>query len=79
MGINEPLAERLRGAIERSGKTRYRISLESGISQAVLSRFVNRKREISLANVDALCAALELRVVIEPKDKRATEKPKKRI
>jgi hypothetical protein len=78
MATNESMSEQLRRAIELSGKTRYRISLESGISQAVLSRFVNRQRELSLANVDALCEALGLRVVIEPKDKRATKKPKKR-
>lgn len=79
MATNEPIAEQLRRAIERSGKTRYRISLESGVSQAVLSRFVNRQRELSLANVDALCEALGLRVVLEPQDKRSAKKPKQRI
>jgi hypothetical protein len=75
---NEPIADQLRRAIERSGKTRYRISQESGISQAVLSRFVNRQRELSLANVDALCKALGLRTVIKPKNERPTKTSKKR-
>ena len=73
------LAKQLRQAIEQSGRTRYRISQESGISQAVLSRFVNRQRELSLANVDVLCEALGLRVVLEAKDKRGAKKPQKRI
>ena len=77
MALYAPIAEQLRRAIDRSGKTRYRISLESGISQAVLSRFVNRQRELSLANVDALCSALGLRLVLEPKRKQGTKKPKK--
>jgi transcriptional regulator with XRE-family HTH domain len=77
MATNEPIAEQLRRAIERSGKTRYRISMESGISQAVLSRFVNRQRELSLANADALCEALGLRVMLIPKDKSGAKKPQK--
>ncbi len=68
------IAEQLRQAIARSDKTRYRISQESGISQAVLSRFVNRQRELSLANVDALCKALSLRVVLESKRMKKPEK-----
>jgi transcriptional regulator with XRE-family HTH domain len=75
---SKALSEQLREAVERSGKTRYRISLETGISQAVLSRFVNRQRELSLANVDTLCAALGLRVVLEAKGKQGAKKPKKR-
>ncbi len=77
MATNEPIAEQLRRAIERSGKTRYRISLESGVSQAVLSRFVNRQRELSLANVDALCEALGLKIILMPKDQSGAKKSQK--
>lgn len=60
------LADQLRHAIAWSGKTRYRIALESGISQAVLSRFVNNQRELSLSHVDTLCKNLGLRIVLQP-------------
>ncbi len=59
------IAEQLRRAIERSGKTRYRISQESGIAQAVLSRFVNGERDLKVDTADKLCAALGVRVVLE--------------
>ena len=42
MAKKRPISEQLREAIRRSGKTRYRISLETGISESILSRFVNQ-------------------------------------
>jgi transcriptional regulator with XRE-family HTH domain len=71
------IAEQLRRAIERSGMTRYRISQESGISEAVLSRFANGRSDLSLANVEALCEALRLRFMLIPKDKSGDKKPQK--
>jgi transcriptional regulator with XRE-family HTH domain len=71
-------ADQLRQAIERSGLTRYRVAKLSGISEAVLSRFANAQTDLTLANTDKLCAALGLRVVLKPKAKHATKKPKKR-
>jgi transcriptional regulator with XRE-family HTH domain len=67
------IGDQLRQAIERSGKSRYRISQESGVSQSVLSRLVSGERGISTTTVDALLAALELKVVLKPKP---TRKPK---
>jgi hypothetical protein len=72
-----PIADQLRQAIERSGKSRYRISLDSGISEAVLSRFANEETDLTLANTDKLCAALGLRVVLEVKGKQGAKKPKR--
>jgi transcriptional regulator with XRE-family HTH domain len=70
------IAEQLRRAIERSEKSRYRISQESGIAQAVLSRFVNGERDLKLETTEKLCAALGLRVILEVKTKQTAKKPK---
>ena len=78
------VSEQLRQAIQRCSKTRYRISRETGIDQATLSRFVhNRTAGLTLANVDKLCKSIGLELVqtqqtvtvevIEPR----TRKPKK--
>jgi transcriptional regulator with XRE-family HTH domain len=72
------IADQLRQAIERSGKSRYRISQDSGISEAVLSRFANGQTDLTLANTDKLCAALGLSLVLIPKGKHGTKKAKKR-
>lgn len=56
-------SDALRQAIERSELTRYRIAQQTGIAESVLSRFVNRQTNLSLANIDRLCEALGLRLV----------------
>lgn len=71
----KPLSEQLRDAIERSGKTRYRISMETGIAQSVLSRFVNDPSVgLSMANVERLCESLGVELVVR---KRSAEKLKR--
>jgi hypothetical protein len=57
--------ERLRDAIKRCGKSRYRISLESGVSQAVVSRFVNGQTELTLANVEKLCESIGAELILK--------------
>ena len=52
------ISDQLRQAIQRSDKTRYRISVESGIDQATLSRFIKLGTGLSLANVDKLCECI---------------------
>ncbi len=46
-------------AIEKSGKSRYQISKETGIDQAVLCRIVNNDI-CSMATADKLCEYLGL-------------------
>lgn len=70
------IADQLRRAIERSGKSRYRIAQESGVAEAVLSRFVNGERDLKLETANKLCVALGLRVVLEAKGKQGAKKPK---
>jgi len=62
-----PISEQLRQAIRQSEKTRYRIWQETGISQAVLSRFMNEKVGLSMETVDLLCGCLGLRLMAEDK------------
>jgi len=59
------ISERIRHAIETSGKSRYAIAKESGVAESQLSRFVNDKRQLSLDAVDTLAEyfGLELRQV----------------
>ena len=54
------IAEQLREAIRKSGKTAYQLSQESGVSQAVLSRFLGGTRDITLSTADKLCDVLGL-------------------
>ena len=61
------ITERLRGAIESAGVTRYRIAKETGVSEAALSRFVHGKQGLDLSSADKLAAYLGLELVkLEP-------------
>lgn len=71
------IAEQLRRAIEQSGKSRYRIAQESGVAEAVLSRFMSGERDLKLETANRLCAALGLQVLLVLKAKRGPKKPKR--
>ena len=57
------LEEQIRNAAIESQLSHYRIALDTGISQSVVTRFLNGDRSISLATADKLCEhfGLELR------------------
>lgn len=57
------VSDQIREAIDESEMTRYRISAETGIPQAVLSRFMAGKSGISSGTIDKLAELLELEVV----------------
>ena len=61
------LTDQLRSAVENCGKTRYRISKETGISEVILSRLMSRERFLSSDNLDILAEylGLELRTVAQ--------------
>jgi len=64
-------SDQLRRAIRQSEKTRYRISQETGISEAVLSRFMNDEQVgLSMTTVDLLCECLGLLLVPESESTR---------
>ena len=53
-------SEQLRQAIGQDERSRYRISMETGIPQGQLSRFMHDKGGLSLRSVDRLCECLGL-------------------
>lgn len=63
------LLNSIRQAVEKSGKTRYRIAKESGVSAGQLSRLVNGQRGMTVETIERLADYLELRITIEPKGK----------
>jgi hypothetical protein len=67
-------SDQLREAVERSGKTGYRLSAETGIAQSILSRFVKQGAGMSLANIDKLCEAVGVRLVQVPSTRPRSRK-----
>jgi transcriptional regulator with XRE-family HTH domain len=57
----------IRKAIEASDKTRYRLSKETGIDQAQLSRLMSGKEGVSVENLERLAEALDLEIIIRSK------------
>ncbi len=62
--------EQLREMIEASGKTRYRISKETGIAEPHLCNFMQQKVGLSMEAVERLADYLGLEVVIRRKRKK---------
>jgi transcriptional regulator with XRE-family HTH domain len=60
MGMS--VSDQVRKALVDSGISRYRVSKDLGISQAQLSKFVNRKAGLSVGALDRLCEFLGLEV-----------------
>ncbi len=68
------LLDKIRRAVETSGKTRYRIAKDSGISAAQLSRLVNGQSGMTVETIERLADYLGFRIVIEPKGKSRKER-----
>lgn len=62
MTERKPLSEQLKAAILNADKSRYRISQETGITQAGLSRFVNGVAGLSLDSIDLIGECLDLEI-----------------
>ena len=60
MGKHKDIDTQLREAIEGSEMSRYKISQVSGISEASLSLFVNRKRTLTLESAAKVAEVLKL-------------------
>ena len=58
----QSFSEQLREAIRKDECSRYRISMETGIPQGQLSRFMHDKGGLSLRSVDRLCECLGLKI-----------------
>jgi transcriptional regulator with XRE-family HTH domain len=59
-------SEQLREAINASELTRYRICLETGITQPVMSRFMSGTGGMSLDGIERICDLLDLELVTRP-------------
>ncbi len=68
MSKSKSFADTIRKAIERDGRTRYQISQDSGVNQAVVGRFVHGERNLNLVTAERLCKVLGLE--LGPKRKR---------
>ena len=53
--------------IEASGKTRYRIAKDTGISQTQLSRLMTGERGLSIESAERLADYLGLEIIVRPK------------
>ncbi len=58
----KPISEQLRDAILNADISRYRISKETGLTEAGLSRFVNGVAGLSLASIDLVGECLRLEI-----------------
>ncbi len=69
-GMGTKPSDQLRRAIEAGDQSRYALSKETGISQAVLSRFMHGKGSLSLDSFDRLAEALGLELVKRRRPKK---------
>jgi plasmid maintenance system antidote protein VapI len=56
------LTTQLRSAIKNSGVSLYRVAKDSGVSYAVVQRFVNGERQIKMDAADKLADYLGMRL-----------------
>ena len=66
----QSFSEQLRQAIDQDERSRYRISMETGIPQGQLSRFMHSKGGLSLRSVDRLCECLGLGLKITARKRK---------
>jgi transcriptional regulator with XRE-family HTH domain len=67
------LLDQIRKAIEAGEKSRYRLSKETGIDQAQLSRFMSGSGAMSYENLELLAKALGLEIIVRPAKPAATK------
>ena len=70
MKAKTDIQEQLRQAILDAGISRYRLSKLTGVTQAVLSTFVNRKRSATMDTAAKLATALGLELTPMKKSAR---------
>jgi transcriptional regulator with XRE-family HTH domain len=66
----QSFSNQLRHVIASCGKTRYRISKETGVAESLLSKFMHGKGNISLKMLDKLAANIGLRPLKNRHDPR---------
>ena len=58
----QDLDKLVREAAKKSGVSQYRMALDSGVSHAAVSRFMNHNQTLTLRSASRLLAALNIRV-----------------
>ena len=71
---NVKLSDQVRKAIQNCGVSRYRISMETGIEQTTLSKFMLHKRGLPMKTLDVLADFLRLQIVMDGPRKAAKGK-----
>ncbi len=66
LSMMSAIYDAIRKAIAESGKTRYRLWQETGISQAQLCEFLHGRRGMSIENLETLAKALGLEITVRP-------------
>ncbi len=67
MAERKSLSDEIRGAVDASGLTRYRIAKELGIAESTMSRFMSGKGGLSMDYIDRLADLLGLHIRVESK------------
>jgi hypothetical protein len=67
------VSDQVRQAIDDSGLSRYRISKETGVSEAALALFYNGQRGLSMKALNALGKCLELKIILGRKPEKKGE------
>ena len=65
------LSDQIRTVVETSGVSGYRISAETGIDKAALSRFLSGERGLSMESLDLLAGYFEVKIVAPERPKQA--------
>ena len=58
------LSDQIRRAVDDCGRTRYRISKQTGIDQSTLSRFMSGERGLPMNTLDKLADYLDLNITV---------------
>jgi transcriptional regulator with XRE-family HTH domain len=59
----EPISQQLRGAIDASGLSRYRICKEIGLPESTMSQFMSGRCGLQLSTIDRLAELLGLQLI----------------
>ena len=64
----QDLDKLVRDAVKKSGISQYRMSLDSGVSHAAVSRFMHKNQTLTLRSAAKILAALSIRVEFKQGD-----------
>lgn len=71
----QKVSAQLRAVVKNADVSRYRISMETGVPQSILSRFARGEAGVSTATVDRLCDYFNLELVYKKNLKQKDRQP----